>query len=95
MRVFDLEVTRIFCLFVEGLSSQSFVLHIVAVICILQSSLGKESTVIGVAVKSLKHDSMESDRVRFLQEAALMAQFKHHNVMKLYGVMVENGRVGQ
>ena len=41
-----------------------------------------------VAVKTLK--SGEEDRVKFLQEAAIMGQFKHHNVVTMYGV-VTNG----
>ena len=45
---------------------------------------------IPVALKLLKHGSSEIDKVRFLQEAAIMAQFKHPNVVSLYGV-VSNG----
>ena len=33
------------------------------------------------------------DKVRFLQEAAIMAQFKHPNVVKLYGVSKEGETV--
>ncbi len=29
----------------------------------------------------------EDDKVKFLQEAAIMAQFKHHNVVTMYGVI--------
>ena len=43
-----------------------------------------------VAVKILKKGSREEDRVKFLQEAAIMGQFKHPNVVALYGV-VSNG----
>lgn len=45
---------------------------------------------ISVALKLLKHGSSETDKVKFLQEAAIMAQFKHPNVVSLYGV-VSNG----
>ena len=41
-----------------------------------------------VAVKMLKEGSDISDRVKFLQEAAIMGQFKHHNVVQLYGLVV-------
>ena len=41
----------------------------------------------GVAVKTLKPGSSENDRVRFLQEAAIMGQFSHPYVVKLYGVV--------
>ena len=40
-----------------------------------------------VAVKTLKPGSSENDRVRFLQEAAIMGQFNHLHVVKLYGVV--------
>ncbi len=45
---------------------------------------------VDVAVKTLKEGSGEEDRVKFLQEAAIMGQFKHHNVVNMYGV-VTNG----
>jgi len=40
-----------------------------------------------VAVKMLKSGSDETDEVKFLQEAAIMGQFKHPNVIKLHGVV--------
>ena len=40
-----------------------------------------------VAIKTLKPGSDEMDQVKFLQEAAIMGQFKHPNVIKLYGVV--------
>jgi len=40
-----------------------------------------------VAIKTLKSGSMEEDRVKFLQEAAIMGQFKHPNVVMLHGVV--------
>ena len=43
--------------------------------------------VAGVAVKTLKPGSNESDRIKFLQEAAIMGQFQHRNVVKLHGVV--------
>ena len=45
-----------------------------------------------VAAKTLKLGSGERDKVKLLQEAAIMAQFKHSNVITLYGV-VNNGGV--
>ena len=42
-----------------------------------------------VAIKTLKGGSGEEDRVKFLQEAAIMGQFKHPNVVTLYGVVSE------
>ena len=40
-----------------------------------------------VAVKLLKEGAAQEDKVKFLQEAAIMAQFKHSNVVSLYGVV--------
>ena len=43
---------------------------------------------VDVALKSLTKKS-EEDKVKFLQEAAIMAQFRHPNVIMLYGVVTE------
>ena len=40
-----------------------------------------------VAVKMLMPQSSDDDKVRFLQEAAIMGQFSHPNVVQLYGVV--------
>ena len=42
---------------------------------------------IEVAVKTLNPNN--SDKVRFLQEAAIMGQFNHLNVIKMYGLITE------
>ena len=42
-----------------------------------------------VAVKTLNKKSNENDRLRFLQEASIMCQFDHQNVIKLHGVVTE------
>ena len=42
-----------------------------------------------VAVKTLNANSHLDDKVRFLQEAAMMGQFNHVNVIKLYGVVID------
>ncbi|XP_065900392.1 uncharacterized protein [Dysidea avara] len=42
-----------------------------------------------VAVKTLNANVSTKDRVRFLQEAAIMCQFDHENVVKLHGVMTD------
>ena len=41
-----------------------------------------------VAVKMLKAGSTRNNTVRFLQEAAIMGQFKHRNVVTLHGVVI-------
>ena len=38
-------------------------------------------------MKTLKEGAGEGDKVKFLQEAAIMGQFSHPNVVKLYGVV--------
>ena len=42
-----------------------------------------------VAIKTLNSNASDRDRLRFLQEAAIMCQFDHENVIKLYGVVTE------
>ena len=46
-----------------------------------------------VALKYLKEGATSYDRLKFLQEAAAMAQFRHPNVVTLYGVTNNNGYV--
>ena len=41
-----------------------------------------------IAVKTLRAEvPEEEEKVRFLQEAAIMGQFFHPNIVKLYGVV--------
>ena len=42
-----------------------------------------------VAVKTLIADASNKDKLRFLQEATIMSQFDHQNVIKLHGVVKE------
>ena len=42
-----------------------------------------------VAVKTLNINASVKDKLRFLQEAAIMCQFDHQNVIKLHGVVTE------
>jgi len=44
---------------------------------------------IQVAVKTLKSKCSESDRVKFLREAAILGQFKNNYIVELYGVVAE------
>ena len=48
-----------------------------------------EKLEIQAALKTLKEGSKEEDKVKFLQEAAIMAQFSHPNVVLLYGVVIK------
>lgn len=46
-----------------------------------------------VAVKTLRENSSQEERLKFLQEAAIMGQFKHCNVVQLYGVVAQESPV--
>ena len=43
-----------------------------------------------VAVKTLNNQASETDRIRFFQEAAIMGQFLHENVIRLYGMIKDD-----
>ena len=43
-----------------------------------------------VAVKILNKQASEIDRIRFFQEAAIMGQFLHENVIRLYGMIKDD-----
>ena len=47
-----------------------------------------------VAVKALKSGTSEEDTVRFLQEAAIMGQFRHPNIVQLLGIITVTEPVG-
>ena len=40
-----------------------------------------------VAVKSIKDVNNEEESCKFLQEAAIMGQFKHANIIHMYGII--------
>ena len=40
-----------------------------------------------VALKSLKSSASDEERVKLLQEAAIMGQFIHPHIVRLYGVV--------
>lgn len=42
---------------------------------------------IEVAVKSMPPDTDIEERVKLLQEAAMMGQFRHPNVVQLHGIV--------
>lgn len=46
-----------------------------------------------VALKTLSGQQGEDGRRKLLQEAAIMSQFKHPNVVKLYGVVSDDHEV--
>ena len=50
---------------------------------ILQTTKGP----VGVAVKTIGPKVSEEDKIKFLQEAAIMGQFKHPNIIQLHGMV--------
>ena len=42
------------------------------------------------AIKSLNNQAFETDTIRFFQEAAIMGQFLHENVIRLYGMIKDD-----
>ena len=42
---------------------------------------------VDVAVKTLRSEATEMEKVKFLREAAIMGQFHHPNIVKLLGVV--------
>ena len=48
-----------------------------------------------VAVKSLGRGSLETEKVKLLQEAAIMDQFRHPNVVHLHGVVTSGEPVSK
>ena len=46
-----------------------------------------------VAVKTLSNQHGPDERLKLLQEAAIMSQFRHPNVVKLYGVVCNEQQV--
>ena len=57
--------------------------------------LRRDENQVEVAVKTLKEGSGEEDRVKFLQEATIMGQFIHHNVVEMFGVVTEGEPVSE
>ena len=47
-----------------------------------------------VAVKVLNSGSSEGEKIRFLQEAAILGQFSHPNIVRLHGVVTVGEPVG-
>ena len=46
-----------------------------------------------VAVKAMESGADEDQRIKFLQEAAIMGQFDHPYIVKIYGVMISTQTV--
>ncbi len=46
-----------------------------------------------VAVKTIEDVTSEEDRIKFLQEAAIMGQFNHRNIVKIMAIMITEDTV--
>ena len=42
-----------------------------------------------MAIKSMKDSGASEERIKFLQEAAIMKQFAHQNVVFMFGVVTK------
>ena len=58
-----------------------------------QGDKNDEDDAFEIAVKTLQKEAKQQEKIKFLQEAALMAQFHHTNVLKIIGVVAENNTV--
>lgn len=54
-----------------------------------------ESCQVKAALKTLNQNTTKENKVKFLQEAAIMAQFRHPNVVLLYGIVSKEEPVSQ
>ena len=48
-----------------------------------------------VAVKIMKPSALENAKIKFLQEGAILGQFFHSNVIKLFGLVTMNNPVSK
>ena len=46
-----------------------------------------------IVVKSLKRNAPQEEKIKLLQEAAIMDQFHHPNILQFYGVVNEEATV--
>ena len=46
-----------------------------------------------VVVKSLECDATQDEKIKLLQEAVIMGQFHHPNILQLYGIINEEKTV--
>ena len=60
---------------------------------VLRPVTPRSSPGVEVAVKSVEGNLTEEERVKFLQEAAIMGQFRHPNVIRIGGVITTSDPV--
>ena len=49
--------------------------------------------VVDVAVKTIKGNSSEEEKIKFMQEASLMGQFVCPNIVRIHGICLDNSDV--
>ena len=54
------------------------------------TGVDSEGGVKEVAVKTMENGASEEDRIKFLQEAAIMGQFNNPYIVKIYGVLTSS-----
>ena len=55
-----------------------------------QQTADSEDTGVDVAVKTMEKGASEEERIKFLQEAAIMGQFKNHpNILRILGIVLD------
>ena len=54
------------------------------------SGVDCEGEVKEVAVKTMENGASEEQRIKFLQEAAIMGQFNNSYIIKIYGVLTSS-----
>ena len=59
----------------------------------IKKDVNEKQEEVDVAAKMLKKKSDAFSTIKFLREAAIMGQFSHPNVVKLYGVVTEGEQV--
>lgn len=56
---------------------------------VLKATWRSETGSVDVAVKKLHEGASQEERIKFLQEAAIMKQFNHPNVVEIKGVAID------
>ena len=59
-------------------------------VLVWQQIADSEDTGVEVAVKTMEEGANEEERVKFLQEATIMGQFKNHpNIVRILGIVLD------
>ena len=59
-------------------------------VLVWQQTADSEDTGVEVAVKTMEEGANEEERVKFLQEATIMGQFKNHpNIVRILGIVLD------